>query len=270
MNDANMTEAGEEDARQIIDLFKRAKTLSEFNSGTYTGVSLYALTLWVKYLPDSSIMKHWGPVMIQETWKAVSELWHADLKNMAGPWDRAYGFDMKRYFSLMSLWLWILVDKEGAGLISKARTPPPSGSMPAKLSQPQILSHSADFTYAPLFAVLAEFHKGLVPMDVIPKLSAFPGEHVFSSSTFSPPWDLYPRNITTWLAPRISIGAESFNETVVGGPSENPLQFNPAVVQWDTGDGGIGFISVSLSPSCPLEPYVSHAAASISFVKPDG
>lgn len=45
LNNTNMTISGENYATQIINLFERANTLSEFNSGTYTGVSLWALTL---------------------------------------------------------------------------------------------------------------------------------------------------------------------------------------------------------------------------------
>jgi hypothetical protein len=126
-NDTNMTLAGEHDAQQIIDLFERANTLSEFNSGTYTGVSLFALTLWVKYLPEEHFMHQKGRVMIEETWKAIGGLWHPDLKNMAGPWDRAYGFDMRRYLSLLALWFWTVIGKEAAGLVRYVRfvqTPP--------------------------------------------------------------------------------------------------------------------------------------------------
>lgn len=39
MNDKNMTTAGENYAKDIISLFDRANTLSEFNSGTYTYVT---------------------------------------------------------------------------------------------------------------------------------------------------------------------------------------------------------------------------------------
>lgn len=70
------------------------------------------------------------------------------------------------------------------------------------------------------------------------------GEHTFTSSAFSPPFDIYPRNITSWLASNISIGAETFNETVMGGPAINPGTFNPAVIQWETGNG-VGWINVS-------------------------
>ena len=108
------------------------------------------------------------------------------------------------------------------------------------------MSHSADFEYAPLFAILADFASTLVPANVTQRLSEFEGEHAFTSSTYSPPYDYVPRNITSWLAPNISIGSETFNETVVGGPAINPSTFNPAVIQWNTGVD-IGFITVGSS-----------------------
>ena len=229
LNDSNFTMAGEQYAQEIVDLFTRADTLSEFNSGTYTGVSLFGLTLWAKYLPADSIMTQYGERMIKATWEAVGQLWHPELRNMAGPWDRSYGFDMNRYFSLMALWFWIIMGKEKSSLISR----------------PQIMSHSADFAYGPLFAVLGEFQASLVPEDVLNALQEFRGEHIFNSSTFSPPFDTYPRNITTWLAANISIGAETFDENVIGGPAINPSTFNPAVIQWNTGKG-VGFITVRM------------------------
>jgi hypothetical protein len=121
LKDSNMTRSGERYAKDIIDLFDRAKTLSEFNSGTYTGVSLYGLTLWSKYLPGDSIMAKYGPDMIKHTWEAVGDLWHPGMKNMAGPWDRSYGYDMNRYLSLMALWFWAFIGKENSSLIQKVR-----------------------------------------------------------------------------------------------------------------------------------------------------
>ncbi|KAI5268714.1 hypothetical protein E4T47_07647 [Aureobasidium subglaciale] len=230
LNDSNFTMAGEHYAQEIVDLFTRADTLSEFNSGTYTGVSLFGLTLWAKYLPEDSVMTQYGERMIKATWEAVGQLWHPDLKNMAGPWDRSYGFDMNRYFSLMALWFWIIMGKEKSSLISR----------------PQVMSHSADFAYGPLFAILGEFQSSLIPEDVLNALTEFKGEHIFKSSTYSPPFDTYPRNITTWMASNISIGAETFDENVIGGPAINPSTFNPAVIQWNTG-AGIGFITLHAS-----------------------
>ncbi|KAF3799376.1 hypothetical protein GCG54_00001418 [Colletotrichum gloeosporioides] len=227
LGDANMTQSGENYAQEIIDLFDRANTLSEFNSGTYTGVSLFGLILWSKYLPEDSIMTQKGPQMLTDTWKAVAQLWNPSMKNMAGPWDRAYGYDMTRYVSLMALWFWTLIGKENSSLISA----------------PQVMSHAADYAWAPLFAVLADYHQSLLPEGLVANLTTFSGDHFFTASTYYPPYDYVPRNITSWLSENLTIGAESFNENVIGGPSENQASFNPAVIQWNTGNE-ISFISL--------------------------
>jgi hypothetical protein len=114
------------------------------------------------------------------------------------------------------------------------------------------MSHANDYAYAPVFAVLADFHRSLVPEEVFGKLVDFSGEHTFVSTAYSPPWDTEPRNVTSWLGPDISIGAESFDQIVVGGAAENQKQFNPAVVQWDAKDGRLGFISVCIPMSISL------------------
>lgn len=232
LGDENMTRSGEVYAREIVELFDRADTLSEFNSGTYTGVSLFGLLLWSKYLPaDNSVMSSNAARMIRHTWQAASRLWNPKMKNMAGPWDRAYGYDMNRYLSLMGLWFWTILGKDASSVVER----------------PQVMSHMADYAWAPLFAALAARNDELLPPDARARLEAFEGEHTFTASTYYPPFDLVPRNITTWMSEDLTIGAESFDETVIGGPSRSQESFNPAVVQWDTGSE-ISFISVGLFP----------------------
>lgn len=110
------------------------------------------------------------------------------------------------------------------------------------------MSHNADFAISPLVAVLSTFHNSLVPPAAVNALAKFPGEHFVNTSALSVPYDHSPRQVRAWLGDKMSIGAESFNETVVGGPAINPSTFNPAVIQWDTG-AGIGWIAVCLKPS---------------------
>lgn len=110
------------------------------------------------------------------------------------------------------------------------------------------MSHAADYAWAPLFAVLADAHKSLVPEDIVSKLGTFQGEHTFKATATYPPFDTVPRNITTWLSEKLTIGAESFDEIVIGGPARNQEAFNPAVIQWDTGSQ-IAFISVRPEPN---------------------
>lgn len=113
------------------------------------------------------------------------------------------------------------------------------------------MSHMADYAWAPLFAVLAESHRKLVPEDVMSSLTTFQGEHTFNASTYYPPFDNVPRNITSWLSEKLTIGAESFDEIALGGPGQNQEAFNPAVVQWDTGDE-ISFIAVRKASRNPI------------------
>jgi len=134
---------------------------------------------------------------------------------------------MNRYVSILGLHFWALIGKKEAGF-----------SAPA-----QILSHSGDFAFAPLVAILAPFHASLMPADIMDSLTTFSGEHTFVSQTYSPPYDHVPRNITSYLTTDLSIGAETFNQTVVGGPAINVNTFNPAVIQWQTG-AEVGFITL--------------------------
>lgn len=106
------------------------------------------------------------------------------------------------------------------------------------------MGHKNDFAISPLVAILAPFHNTFVPEITVSSLLSFSSTHTVNTSAFSPPYDAYPRNITAWLSPHLTIGAESFAEHVVGGPAKNPSSFNPAVVQWARKDGSVGWISL--------------------------
>jgi hypothetical protein len=269
-NDANMTAAGETYAKEVIDLFTRDDTLSEFNSGTYAGVSLFALTLWAKYMPGDSLMGTYGPEMIRATWSVLGELYNANLKNVAGPWDRAYGFDMKRYLSILALHMWTLVGKEKAPINAKVRRRIHSEiihtavSANERQSQPYAMGHKNDFAISPLIAILAPYHNTLVPNTTLSSLLGFRGTHTVHTSAFSPPYDTHPRNITAWLSPHLTIGAESFSENVVGGPSINPSSFNPAVVQWLRKDGSVGWLSL-YAQTMALDVDVSEKVLQVRY-----
>ncbi|KAJ6443663.1 alpha-L-fucosidase [Purpureocillium lavendulum] len=247
LGDRNITMSAEKYAQDIIDLFNEHGTLSEFNSGTYTGVSLFGLVLWSIYLPKDSVMAQNGPRMVECTWDSVAQLWHPGMKNIAGPWDRSYGYDMNRYVSLMGLWLWTFIGKEKSPLIAN----------------PQIMSHMGDYCWAPLFAALADRHAKLIPESVVSSLAEFHGEHTFTASAFYPPFDVATRNITTWLSKDLTIGAESYDETVVGGPGRAQEAFNPAVVQWNTGHE-VSFISLYPTEKA-LDVAVSPGKLSLSY-----
>lgn len=236
LNDSNMTAAGEAYAGEILALFDRNHTLSEFNSATYCGVSLYALTLWAKYLPAaSSVMGARAPGMIADIWTTVGALYHADLRNLAGPWDRSYGFDQNLYVGILNLYLWSLVGSARApGINTVGR----GGRTPYWAT-----THADDFEIAPLLSAVLPYHNALVPDEARASLVAFPGEHTYTTAAYAPPYDVVPRNVTAWLGADLTIGAESFDQTVVGGFSINQHQWNPAVAQWKRSDGTVGWLT---------------------------
>ena len=237
LQDANLTNESEAWGREIAKLFDEVGgSLSEFNGPTYTGVSLTGLTIWAKYLPSNSSLKASGERMIRRTWKEFGELYNANMKQITGPWDRSYGYDESKYLSIMSLWIWSLVGLEAS----------PFGPS----FKPWAIAHNDDFEIGPLVSILTKYHvqQGWVGEKVMRSLTEFedPGDggRLFTASAYSDAYDHVPRNITSWISANLTIGAESFDMNVVGGPARNPSQFNPAVAQWLREDGSVGFLTL--------------------------
>jgi hypothetical protein len=173
------------------------------------------------------LLKKYGPEMLTYSWKELGQLYNANLKNLAGPWDRSYGYNMNEYASLIGAVLW--------GAIGREKAPVPKNLL--------AMYHQDDFAFYPLFALSTPEMVKYLPAKVKTNLLKFPGEHMYTSQAYSPPFDTYPRNITTWMSKNVTIGAETVAEHVVGGPSINPSQFTPAVIQWPIDDHQIGCIS---------------------------
>jgi len=126
------------------------------------------------------------------------------------------------------------------------------------------MGHKNDFAIGPLVAILAPYHNTLVPPTTLSSLSTFPGTHTVQTSAFSPPFDTYPRNISAYLSPSLTIGAESFAENVIGGPAKNPNSFNPAVVQWARQDGTVGWMSL-YAQVMALDVSVGEGSLELSY-----
>ncbi len=106
----------------------------------------------------------------------------------------------------------------------------------------------------------------LISEAAMSSLLEFPGTHTYNTTVYSPAYDLVPRNISAWLSPKLTIGAESFDENVVGGPNINPGQFNPAVVQWLRQDGSVGFITLYAETEA-LTATVSEGELKLTYPK---
>lgn len=227
LNDKNLTQTGEHFAQELYDLWSMHHTLSEFNSPTYAGVAMWALALWGQYGSEGSLLKKYAPPILAASWDELAQLYNANLKNTAGPWDRTYGYDMNSYASLTAAVIWGAVGREYA-------------PFPRQLSG---MYHQEDFAFYPLFAIaMPEMLKYLSPQSKSSFIK-FPGDHFYTAKAYSPPFDTYPRNITTWVSEKLTIGAETIAESVVGGPAKSSSAFSPGLIQWAIDDVQIGCIT---------------------------
>jgi len=116
------------------------------------------------------------------------------------------------------------------------------------------MSHNADYAFAPCFAVLAAFHRTLIPDDVFNGLAEFQGEHTFTATTYYPPIDNVPRNITSWLSEKLTIGAESFDENGLGGPAQSQEAFGKIQDRYTIGETFANISAVCLTPLLQKNP----------------
>lgn len=153
----DLQQAGREKAEAIYELFGRNKTFHEYNSPTYYGADLMALALWRGHA-CSQRMRELGRSMEADLWRDIGRFYHADMKNMCGPFIRAYGMDMTRYCALTGLWIALAVGE------------PTLSPWPATDG-----FHQGERIYGPVFALL----RPQVPEDVMPHLRGFVGPRAF-------------------------------------------------------------------------------------------
>ncbi|WWD16288.1 hypothetical protein CI109_100714 [Kwoniella shandongensis] len=250
-NDANITYWGEVWAKQAIDLFDEHNSISEFNGGTYAGVTLFAISL-AQYTPKNSTIYNAAPRLISTIWDQIAETYNPSLNTLSGPWDRTYGFDLTQYYGILGSAITGLIGLDGSYPMPK----PLDGSV-----------HYTDIAIIPMQMVVAPYMEAQITSQAKSKLSALYGDHYYTAQTISPPWDKRPRNYTYWVADGLSAGGVSFDEGVVGGPSINQPSFSPGVILWDAGKGGAGSGYISYYPSNPsCEIVASSTNLTIRYV----
>lgn len=203
---------GEKMAQEVYRLFSINNAFSEFNSPTYYGVDLYALGLWCTY-SSSAWLRQSGATMEAALWRDIALMYQADMKNMAGPFDRSYGMDLQRYASTIGMWIWMAIGKEQA---------------PFPEIEP-VFTHDQDICFAPHFVAVGV----RVPQEVLPVLQAFQGERLVERVIANEP----RRVATAWIGERLLVGGEytSYSE-----PASD--QIHPATVHWKIQEGSIGWI----------------------------
>ncbi len=210
--------------QSVYDLYLPNRAFAEFNAPTYYGVDLYGLALWRSY-GSNPHMRQIGAAMESGLWTDVSNFYQPSLRNMAGPYDRAYGMDMSVYVTPTGVWLRTVLDAEHAPLPDK-----PS------LETFQV----ADTWFAPQIALLGT----RIPAPAMKRFQRFSGSHLVQRQ-------IDPQRVATaWLGEQAIWGGESTSLTKDTG---NKTQFHPVDVQWRMPSGRIGWIELTKSPNMDAE-----------------
>lgn len=208
-------ERAERLAAAILERFRANGTFDEYNSPTYYGVDLYALALWRVY-SGSAALRAAGTEMEAALWRDIGQFYHAEMRNICGPFDRSYGMDLRAYVSCLGMWIWLATGFE--------RAPFPD------LGQP--LVHSWDFAFGVPVALV-----GLeMPADAQPHFTAFAGERAIERVVASEP----RRVATAWVGERAMLGGADYSSSF----RINDKQFHPATLYWLADDGQVGWLRI--------------------------
>jgi hypothetical protein len=214
---AGRTDSAESLANAIYEHFSKNDAFLEYNSPTYYGIDLWALALWRSSTP---VLQELGAKMERALWEDVARFYHAGLRNMCGPYDRAYGMDMTAHATPLGLWIWSVVGSELAPFPDPATR----------------FRHPHDFCFGP-WVTLFEPN---VPTDVVADLSTFRGERLVERSISDDP----RRVATAWLSDDVMVGAQDGPPSGIGF-----FQHHHATIHWRSEDGGVGW--VRLLPEVP-------------------
>lgn len=206
-------ERAEQLATEIRDRFRVNGTFDEYNSPTYYGTDLYGLALWRAHA-FSPLLREAGAELEAAFWRDIAQFYHAGMRNLAGPYDRSYGMDMRRYVACLGLWIWLATGYE--------RAPVPDLGRP--------FGQGWDLGTGPTYALL-----GLrMPDDAKPHFLAFQGERLLQRPIVAEP----RRVATAWVGAHVMIGGQDSSSSFRVGDA----QFHPATIHWIAGEGRLGWI----------------------------
>ena len=178
---AGRHDVGESMARATYGHFDVHGAFLEYNSPTYYGIDLIAVAMWRS--SSSALLRRLGADMEERLWRDIARFYHAGLRNLCGPYDRAYGMEMASHATPLGLHVWSVVGRELAPF------PETSGKF----------SHPHDFCFGPFIAAVPS----RVPDDVVRHLESFDGERWIDEQIVS---DEPKRVVTAWLGEDAMVG----------------------------------------------------------------
>lgn len=200
---------GERLASAVEALYRAEGGFREFNSPTYYGVDLWGLALWRR--SKSAALVAAGARLEANLWRDIGDFYHPGLRNLCGPYDRAYGVDMTRYASLLGLWLWW-----GCGDAARAF---PDTTRP--------FGHAHDFCAAPLIA--------LAPPTIEPAIAAALVEPIANRTIERRSAN---RTVTATLRRDLMLGA------IDPAHADPTGQAAPVTAHWFDSDAGVGWLCI--------------------------
>lgn len=214
-NNSTFIDYANQQGDHLLELFKSDgyNTLGEYNSPTYYGMDTWALVANIAYGPKDATMTTNSEYILTELWKDIADHYNPLLRNMVGPYDRAYTRDMTGHSSVLSLWWWGMFGREYGG------QPP--------LGEPDLLF---DVAQGAAIALVTDTALKYIPQDTAEALKArgkWLGER-FLNKTVRESLDTdVVRVATSWLSADVMIGGVAQAETENRGN-----QFVPAIVHW--------------------------------------
>lgn len=206
-------------AEEVNRLYREHNAFEEYNSPTYYGVDLYGLALWRRH-GATPRMRALGAALEASLWRDIAAFYHAGLKNLCGPYDRAYGMDLSRYVSLVGVWLGLVLEPE--------LVPLPALDGP--------LEHGGDLLAAPTYTALG----AEIPDDALAAFRQFSGERALTRPISG------PRVATTWIGRDLMIGAEA---TGLTRGTDTKKQLHAATVHWRAPGAAVGWLVLRRSPA---------------------
>ncbi|KAG6356048.1 hypothetical protein INS49_015433 [Diaporthe citri] len=212
-NNSALIDYANEQGDQLLELFKADgyNTLGEYNSPTYYGMDTWALVANIAYGPKDATMTTNSEYILTELWKDIADHYNPLLRNMVGPYDRAYTRDMTGHSSVLSLWWWGMFGREYGG------QPP--------LGEPDLLF---DVAQGAAVALVTDTALKYIPEDEALKARGqWSGERFLNKIVRESLDTDVVRVATSWLSADVMIGGIAQAET-----EDRGNQFVPAIVHW--------------------------------------